>query len=623
MNIKKICKRLKIRLTVKRGKKRIPKSKKVLIKQIKNKLKLQKTKFGVSGAGIKKHFKKNWKKYGALAIAAGAIGGGHYYATRTEGGKKRFTGYNKMVGPTSGKKENHENKENHEKLTEIQKIRKEEDNLRSQELKTLTPEQQIAHRKESLEIEQRRRREDQDEIQRKKDEELEKKREESEKKGAWDHYVNTVTFIADVQQGNRPELVPIKLLYDQGKQMYNEHQKEKEEKEKAILSAQEEVNNATDPSVKKIAQDKLDTLTGAKQALEEQQEKIMRTADGLNNLVTQKGLLKSDQLCSAEWNRIENQIIKFEDQLDDLTKSEDPEKRMKQLEKRRKTLTDSLEEFKDKEDCKPTVKKINKKIEDITEEITQLLGPGEGSHQLDFGRRSKFGNIRKRINITWKITKQKFYQISKIIASGVLSGIGIFTGVTISLYTLFKYFEYRKTKLDPMFAARLFKATDSKGQLHVDKFMNSIKRSFDTHSGYFVSKFAQEIRKETPGIVQEGVTSGINVIQANSMTLMMPMMMALSTYFSKQMSDLTVASAKKNRSESGKKGWETRRRKMEETKAATKIQKNFRAYNSRKKTNKYKTHLQEHSQIDPRELKLNVLHNLRNIHRVHRFGKRF
>ena len=67
MDLKKICKRLKIRLTVKRGKKRIPKSKKVLLKQIKRKLKLQKTKFGLSGAGVKGHFKKHWKKYAITA----------------------------------------------------------------------------------------------------------------------------------------------------------------------------------------------------------------------------------------------------------------------------------------------------------------------------------------------------------------------------------------------------------------------------------------------------------------------------------------------------------------------------------------------------------------------------
>jgi hypothetical protein len=222
----------------------------------------------------------------------------------------------------------------------------------------------------------------------------------------------------------------------------------------------------------------------------------------------------------------------------------------------------------------------------------------------------------------------------------MLSGIGIFTGITISIIGLFKYMEYRKIKLDPMVVLRLFKATDSKGNLHVDKFVNSAKRTFDTHTPHFVSTLAKEVRKEIPGVVQEATMNGLGVIQQNSAMLMMPMMMALSSYFSKQMADLTIASAKKSKNVSGKKGWETRRKNESKTVskeilsdilnnsyqtaqrrnvAAKKIQQVY------KRRLNYKRHLKEHKQITPSQMRKktsDALNNLREQLRVHRFGRR-
>ena len=96
--LKRSCKRLNIRLTVKKGSKRVYKSKQVLIKQIRRKLRH----FGESKSEDKRSFyqkhKKKLKIAGGVALALAALGGAHYAATRTEKGKATFTGYNKRLG---------------------------------------------------------------------------------------------------------------------------------------------------------------------------------------------------------------------------------------------------------------------------------------------------------------------------------------------------------------------------------------------------------------------------------------------------------------------------------------------------------------------------------------------
>ena len=122
--------------------------------------------------------------------------------------------------------------------------------------------------------------------------------------------------------------------------------------------------------------------------------------------------------------------------------------------------------------------------------------------------------------------------------------------------------EYKNIKIDPLFAFKLFKATDSKGNLHVDTLVNSVgfstKKWVDEHGDEVVSNVASKLRKEVPGLIEEATMSGLHVVQNNSMMLMMPMMMALNSYFAKQMEELKISSAKKSRSEAAKKGYANR-----------------------------------------------------------------
>jgi hypothetical protein len=96
--LKRKCKRLNIRLTVKRGSKRVYKSERVLIKQIRRKMRH----FGESKSADTRSFyqkhKKKLKIAGAVALGLAVLGGAHYAATSTERGKATFTGYNKRVG---------------------------------------------------------------------------------------------------------------------------------------------------------------------------------------------------------------------------------------------------------------------------------------------------------------------------------------------------------------------------------------------------------------------------------------------------------------------------------------------------------------------------------------------
>ena len=129
--IKKLCKRLKIKITIKRGSKRIYKSEKVLLKQIKKKIKkvkrsrrserTRRARFGEEEtpaegsyfkrkrAALKKWSAENPKYTKALKYAAGAaaIAGTAFVAHKgltSERGKKLVgTGYSDFVDKTSAK----------------------------------------------------------------------------------------------------------------------------------------------------------------------------------------------------------------------------------------------------------------------------------------------------------------------------------------------------------------------------------------------------------------------------------------------------------------------------------------------------------------------------------------
>jgi len=105
IKIKKLCKRLGIRLTVKKGSKRVYKSEKLLIKQIRKRSRRrkfgEKRKFVEEEPPKKSFFKRHKKKLliaGGVAAALATIAGGHYYATKTVGGREKFKGYNAKLG---------------------------------------------------------------------------------------------------------------------------------------------------------------------------------------------------------------------------------------------------------------------------------------------------------------------------------------------------------------------------------------------------------------------------------------------------------------------------------------------------------------------------------------------
>ena len=116
LKIKHLCKKFRIRLTLKKGLKRVYKSERILIKQLRKKMKKIKKfktrrKFGekrkfheneeVEQVPKQSFFKRHKKKLliaGGVAASLAVLGGGHYYATRTDAGQKRFTGYNAKLG---------------------------------------------------------------------------------------------------------------------------------------------------------------------------------------------------------------------------------------------------------------------------------------------------------------------------------------------------------------------------------------------------------------------------------------------------------------------------------------------------------------------------------------------
>jgi len=114
IKIKKICKKLHIRLTVKKGLKRIPKTKTVLLKQIKRKIK--RNNFGVKENEKEKEKKlsfwqKHKRKIKYAAIAAAAAAGtyaaykGHKHMTKEEN-KEKFKRYNSAINKLPSFKRN-------------------------------------------------------------------------------------------------------------------------------------------------------------------------------------------------------------------------------------------------------------------------------------------------------------------------------------------------------------------------------------------------------------------------------------------------------------------------------------------------------------------------------------
>jgi len=612
---KKVCKRLKIRLTIMRNGKRIPKSEKVLVKQLQRKMKKM-NRFGAEEPEKKSFYQTHKKKIkiaaGVLAAAA-VLGGGHYAATRTTAGQKHLAGYNKMMN-TTGKNIKtpkspkpdvvaiaHVEDTHHDSTKEF---RKEEDELMNAKLAGALPEQQMAIKQEILTLKRSRSMEDQQKQDEKKQAEKDIKEAEIEaKKGSLISSNNLIAMGLSGLTGN-------KEIINTGNPVNDLLLSTLTTTLAPILSEQ----------FKKLTEggDELSTLQANldKAKLEGNVDDVKKIEKQIKEKEEENKKLETNW---AESATIQTKIQEINQELVQL--NEDPDKNKKKIEKLQNELKELEEQIKDEvqqtEFGKRSLKVFQRMAKKQGIKITFTRGGKKVyksakvlEHVL---RKSSFGkNYRQRIynsskNI-YQISKKKFYEVSKIIAKGMLSGIGIFTGLTISIVLLFKYMEYRKIQLDPMVVLRLFNSTDSKGKLHVDKFINSAKRNFDVHAPHFVSTLAKEVRKEVPGVVQEVTMSGLGVIQQNSMMLMMPMMMALSSYFSKQMQDLTVASVKKGRNVSGIKGWETR--KKNETKkvsgdiladiinnsyqtakkrnfAAKKIQKVYKKYYASKKINQF------------------------------------
>jgi hypothetical protein len=620
--LKKVCKHLKIRLTIMHNGKRFPKSEKVLIKQLKKKMK--KVRFGAEKRKAentekiepwhKRHRKKLKIAAGVLAAAA-VIGGGHYAATRTEAGQKHLTGYNKLMNTTGKNIKTQKPGSKPETPIVVQKSAEELQHEADEKamINSMTPAERYV-------FNENKRKEKEAEV------EAKKQAEEAKKQAKQNSVLNANNALgvlvgastgdySHLNYGDNPALGAlvnpllqkgVELAKEQGAKLM-EGGEEVDKLKEQLVEAQQQGHDTTE----------LEQQISAKEA--ENAELVQETAE----IVTNK-------------KEIEEKVKQISDLNEKVEKSKTAKNK-----KEGKLTTQSIQG-------------IKKRIAKLEKELKEL-----GGQQSNFGKRSRkrsrkssrkssFGkSYRQRIynsskNI-YRYSKKKFYEVSKMIAKGMLSGIGIFAGVTISIITLFKYMEYRKIKLDPMVVLRLFKSTDSKGKLHVDRFVNSAKRIFDTHAPHFVSTLAKEVRKEVPGVVKEATISGLGVIQENSMMLMMPMMMALSSYFSKQMGDLSVASVKKSRNVSGLKGWETRRKNESKTvssdllsdivnnsyqttqrrnAAAKKIQ---QVYKKKLPSLRYKRHLKEHNKMTPlyiRQQASDAINKLREQLKVHRFGKR-
>jgi hypothetical protein len=648
--LKKVCKHLKIRLTVMRNGKRFPKSEKVLLKEVKKKMK--KVRFGAEKIEPwhKRHRKKLKIAAGVLAAAA-LIGGGHYAATRTQAGQKHLAKYNefmkttgkniKQTGSTESKQKRTGSTESkpkpkpEPKVDPLEEAHKKDIAFYTKQLNdpNTPPEQKNSIEREIYEKEKTYEQQKQQ-----KEAEAVAKTEAATAKRNEIIIQNVASLAAtaggaplNISTGN-PLLDPManqvaNLLAEQGKKHIGKLMEGGEEVDKLkeqLVKAQEQGDDTTEleqqiaakeAENQEVAEETAEQVA-KREKLEKLVERITKLNEKLNNPTNAKG--NPIKLKPADINRINTQIAKLQEQVEELGNGTSFGKHSLKV----------LQRMAKQQGIKITFKRGGKRFYKSAKVLEKSL------------RKSSFGkSYRERIYQGYHSSKKKFYEVSKIIAKGMLSGIGIFTGLTISIIALFKYMEYRKIKLDPMVVLRLFKATDSKGNLHVDKFVNSAKRTFDTHAPHFVGTLAKEVRKEVPGVVQEATMSGLGVIQQNSMTLMMPMMMALSGYFSKQMGDLTVASAKKNRNESGKKGWETRR-KNEGNKVSCEILSDIvnNSYQTAQRRNaaakkiqevykrrlNYKRHLREHGEITPSQIKnkqLDAINKLREQLKLHRFGR--
>ena len=615
--LKKVCKHLKIRLTFMRNGKRIIKSEKVLLKQVKKKMK--KVRFGSEKTEPwhKRHRKKLKIAAGILAAAV-VLGGGHYAATRTEAGQKHLVKYNefmkttgKNIKPTGSKPEKSHTEP---KVDPLEEQHKREIAFYTEQLNdpNIPPESkyqiqsQIFEKTNAFEGAQAAEAREKAE------------KEKAEKAASKERLLTNGVGILNLATGNgaggittgNPLLDPFaQQAATKAAELAKAHVTKLLAGGEQLEELQQKLENETDP----VEKQKLEVQIA--QTQEENTELAEETAEVVTN--------------NKEMQKIVENIATLNKQLDNL------KSKPKQTPKIKKNITG----------INKRIAKYEKNLEKLSKQQSSFGKRRKHSRKSSFGKnyRQRIKNIYISSKNIYNVSKKKFYEVSKIIAKGMLSGIGIFTGVTISIIALFKYMEYRKIKLDPMVVLRLFKATDLKGNLHVDKFVNSAKRTFDTHAPHFVGTLAKEVRKEIPGVVQEVTMNGLGVIQQNSAMLMMPMMMALSGYFSKQMGDLTVASVKKSRNVSGKKGWETRKKNeskkisreilsdivnnsyqtaQQRNAAATKIQ---QMYKKRLPSLRYKRHLKEHKQITSLQIRKqtsDALNKLREQLRVHRFGRR-
>jgi hypothetical protein len=496
--IKKLCKGLKIKLTKKINGKRVSKTKIVILKEIKKKIKINKSRFGEDQ--VKKPWYKNKKKLlkiaAGTALVAGTLVGGHYVARHTKTGKKVFTSYNNRLDQRAIKKTN---------------------TLSKSQTKVNHQESQVNHNTHSKPRNNNR-----------EDEELSQDNlDEPSKPSNKMFLINNANVLAlgslaggeyDFNTGNN---ALDKLANNMAKQGYDQ----------AIQISSNLQNNEEEL-------DKLHERLENNPTNERLHTEIMQKEQEQENLEIKQAEIEKRNMEIA-------QILNKLNKIKQLPKTKDP----KQIKNRKKKI-----------------KKLESRLKDLR-------------NQSEFGKKRKYSFGTKRYRRVIEFSKKKFYQISKLIAISLLMGIGIFTGISISLVAFIKYLEYRKVKIDPIFALKLFKSTDQKGKLYIDNFIDSLggsgKRWIKDNSQEIISVISKEIRRESPQLVKEATLDGLTVVKQNATMLMFPLMLALSEQFKKQMGELTIASAKKSRSDAAKQGYETRKKKIE---SAKKFQAEFRRY---------------------------------------------
>ena len=369
-SLKNTCKRLKIKLTVKRNGKRIPKSKSVLIKQIKRRTRKirrtrRRTRFGADEEEPKKSL---WQKHkGKIKIAAGvalAVGAGflaykgHKHATKEEN-KEKFKKYNELVqklpfnkrppvtsavaAETNG---SNAHEINIEPTTEqIRKLEDEEYKENFRKARESGDNNQVSQLMRNRKFEVDQRNEEDERIKRqKKEEEEEIKR---NKKSLIDHYR---TAFDTYQQVNNGEgyYAPLKPLLDNGKHKLEEFMKEDESTGKTIEKETEQLNSMIDKSDN--SQEQLEQIEAKKAHIKELEEKREQLQ------INQKKIVE-----------LGSRITDYEEQLSKKPKGE----KLKNLKKKKKEAEQELAE-----------------LTGSTEELQNLL-TAEENRNYDFGRRHR------------------------------------------------------------------------------------------------------------------------------------------------------------------------------------------------------------------------------------------